>query len=147
MNLEIKTIEAQMDSTLFQKPLTLQQDKYTNKLLNKLEALKNELKQAHQEIFNSTYLAELQADLLNPQKPSKDFKKPRTSTNNPLSEMYIDQKDPPTLSKDQNKVHNHTLSFTTNYFQQRKLQSPFRTYRNSWLAYKQKRSPKNRTLT
>ena len=46
-----------------------QQDKHTDKLMNKLEALKNELKQTHQEIFNTTYLAELQADLLNPQKP------------------------------------------------------------------------------
>ena len=73
LNLEIKTIEAQLDSTLLQKPMTLQQARHMNKLMNKLEALKNELKLTHQEIFNTTYLAELQADLLNPQKPSKDF--------------------------------------------------------------------------
>ena len=116
LNLEITTTEAQLDSKLFQKPLTLQQHKHLNKLTNKLEALRNELKQTHQEIFNTTYLAELQADLLNPQKPSKEFKKPKSASSNSLSEMFIDQKEPPTLTKDQNKVHNHIFSFYNSLF-------------------------------
>ena len=30
--------------------------------------------------------------------------------------MLIDQKEPPTLTKDQNKVHNHIFSFYNNLF-------------------------------
>ena len=30
--------------------------------------------------------------------------------------MLIDQKEPPTLTKDQNKVHNHMFSFYNNLF-------------------------------
>ena len=50
LNLEIKTTEAQLDSTLFQKPLTFQQHKYLDKLMNELDELRNEMKLTHQEI-------------------------------------------------------------------------------------------------
>ena len=53
--------------------MTWHQEKNTSKLKNELEELKNKLKQTHEEILNTTYLAELQADLLNPQKPSKEL--------------------------------------------------------------------------
>ena len=43
LNTEIKTIEAQLDSSLFQRPLTLGQNNYLNKLNNKLEQLKIDL--------------------------------------------------------------------------------------------------------
>ena len=123
LNLEIKTIEAQLDSTLFTKPMTWQQEKHLNKLRNKLEHLKGDLKRTHQEMYNTTYLAELEADLLNPQKPSKELRKPATSNRTPLSEMFIDQKEPPTLSKDQNTVHNHIYGFYKDLFSPENLDS------------------------
>ena len=63
-----------------------------------------------------SYLAELEKDLLNPQKPSKDFMKPQTRTTNPLSEIYIDKADPPTLSKDEETVLNHIYKFYQGLF-------------------------------
>ena len=111
LNTEIKTTEAQLDSTLFEHPMTKSQTNYHNKLQNKLTNLNQQLKDEHLELFNQTYLAELECDLLNPHKPAKDFKKPQPKLSNPLSEMYIDNKNPPTLSKDQTTVHNHIFSF------------------------------------
>ena len=105
--------------------MTWQQEKYLNKLKNKLEHLKGELRRTHQEIYNTTYLAELQADLLNPQKPSKELQKPTTTTKTPHSEMFIDQKEPPTLSKDQHKVHNHIYSFYKDLFSPETLDSSY----------------------
>merc|ERR1711873_261671 len=49
--------------------------------------LNQQLKDEHLELFNQTYMAELERDLLNPHKPAKDFKKPQTKYNNPLSEF------------------------------------------------------------
>ena len=74
---------------------------------------------------NETYLAELEKDLLNPQKPSKEFKKPTQRTQNSLSEMYIDKKEPPTLSKDQEKVHNHIYTFYNNLFAHHECKDDF----------------------
>ena len=71
LNTEIKTTEAQLDSSLFQHPMTKSQTNYQNKLQNKLTDLNQQLKTEHLELFNQTYLAELERDLLNPHKPSK----------------------------------------------------------------------------
>ena len=68
------------------------------------------------EIYNASHIVELEADLMNPQKPSKDFKKPQVRHSNPLSEMFIDQKKPPTLSKDQIEVHDHIHKFYNDLF-------------------------------
>ena len=95
LSTEIKTIEAQLDSTLLTKPLTAAQDKYHNNLNNKLVRLKQEFQHTQSEIYKESYLAELEADLMNPHKPSKEFKKPSTRSSNLLSEIYIDQADPP----------------------------------------------------
>ena len=77
LNTEIKTTEAQLDSSLFQHPMTKSQTNYQNKLQNKLTDLNQQLKTEHLELFNQTYLAELKRDLLNPHKISKEFKKPQ----------------------------------------------------------------------
>ena len=45
--------------------------------------------------------------------------------NNPLSEMYIDSKTPPTLSKDQATVHNHIFKFYNNLFSQKQCNKNF----------------------
>merc|ERR1712115_550066 len=86
LNTEIKTTEAQLDSTSFVHPMTKSQTNYHNKLQNELTDLIQQLKDEHLELFNQTYLAELERDL-NPHKPTKDFKKPQRKHNNPLSEM------------------------------------------------------------
>merc|ERR1711954_566135 len=52
------------------------QTNYNNKLHNKLTDLNQQLKDEHLKLFNQTYTAELERDLLNPHKPAKDFKKP-----------------------------------------------------------------------
>merc|ERR1712114_120004 len=65
---EIKTIEAQLDSILFIHLMTKAQTNYYNKLQNKLTDLNQQLKDEHLELFNQTYLAELERDLLNPHK-------------------------------------------------------------------------------
>ena len=91
LNLKITTIQAQLESTLLKRPMNATQEKY----YNKLEKLKQELLRTHNKIYNESYLAQLEADLLNHNKPSKVFKKPQTRISNPLSEMYIDQADPP----------------------------------------------------
>ena len=72
LNTEIKTTEAQLDSTSFKHPMTKSQTNYHNKLQNKLTDLNQQLKDEHLELFNQTYLAELERDLLNPHKPAKD---------------------------------------------------------------------------
>merc|ERR1711873_384306 len=82
---EIKTIEAQLDSVLFVHPMTKAQTNYYNKLQNKLTHLNQQLRDEPLELFNQTYLAELERDLLNPHKPAKDFKKPHPKLSNPLS--------------------------------------------------------------
>merc|ERR1711954_2082 len=69
LNTEIKTTKAQLDSTLFQHPINNSQTNYHNKLQNKLTDLNQQLKDEHLELFNQTYLAELERDLLNPYKP------------------------------------------------------------------------------
>ena len=69
-----------------------------------------------EQAYSQTYLAELEKDLLNPQKPSKEFKKLTQHTQNPLSEMYIDKNEPQTLSKDQEKVDNHIYTFYNKLF-------------------------------
>ena len=74
LTIEIKTSEAQLDSSLFQHPMTKSQTNYQNKLQNKLTDLNHQLKSEHLELFNHTYPAELETDLLNPHKPSKEFK-------------------------------------------------------------------------
>ena len=125
LNTEIKTTEAQLDSSLFQHPMTKSQTNYQNKLQNKLTDLNQQLKAEHLELFNQTYLAELELDLLNPHKPAKDFKKPQPRLNNPLSEMYIDSKTPPTLSKDQATVHNHIFKFYNNLFSHKQCNENF----------------------
>ena len=102
-------MEAQLDALTTQNQLTQPQLKYWNKLQNKLSQLKTELKTVNKPIYSQTYLAELEKDLLNPQKPAQ-------RSQNSLSEMYIDKKNPPTLSKDQEKVHNHIYSFYNNLF-------------------------------
>ena len=122
---EIKTIEAQLDSILFERPMTKAQTNYNNKLHNKLTDLNQQLKDEHLELFNQTYMAELERDLLNPHKPAKDFKKPQTKHNNPLSEMYVDNNDPPTLSKDQTTVHNHIFSFYKSLFSHKPCNDKF----------------------
>ena len=116
LNLEIKTVEAQLDAMTLQNPATQPQLKYQNKLQNKLSQLRTELKVVNEEIYSQTYLAELEKDLLNPHKPSKEFKKPSQRSQNPLSEMYIDKNEPPTLSKDQETVHNHIYKFYNQLF-------------------------------
>merc|ERR1712114_169698 len=98
------------------RPMTKAQTNYNNKLHNKLTDLTQQLKDEHLNLFNQTYMAELERDLLNPHKPAKDFKKPQTKHNNPLSEMYVDNNDPPTLSKDQTTVHNHIFGFYKSLF-------------------------------
>ena len=95
LSTEIKTLEAQLDSTLLTKPLTAAQDKYHNNLNNKLAKLKQELQHTQSEIYKESYLAEPEADLMNPHKPSKELKKTSTRSSNLLSEIYIDQADPP----------------------------------------------------
>ena len=111
LNLEIKTVEAQLDAMTIHNPPTQPQLKYRNKLQNKLAQLKTDLRVVNEQAYSQTYLAELEKDRLNPQKPSKEFKKPSQHSQNPLSEMYIDKNEPPTLSKDQEKVHNHIHTF------------------------------------
>ena len=106
------------------------QETYMNKLKNKLEKLKLELQQTQSEIYNKSYLAELEANLMNPHKPSKAFKKPLVRDSNPLSEMYIDQADPPTLSKDQNTVHNHIFKFYNKLFEYKECNNDFSDLEN-----------------
>ena len=69
LNLEIKTVEAQLDAMTLQKTPAQSQLKYLNKLQNKLSQLKIELNVANEQAYSQTYLAELEKDLLNPQKP------------------------------------------------------------------------------
>ena len=69
LNLEIKTIEHQLDSGLFQKPFTHNQGKHLNKVHNKLEQLKVKL----QATYTENHPADLEKDLLNPYKPPKEF--------------------------------------------------------------------------
>ena len=114
--MEIKTIEAQLNSTNCQNPLTKAQYNYKNKLHNKLKKLKIDLQATNNKIYNHTYLAELEKYLLNPLTPSKEFKKPPTGPHNPLSEMYIDHNDLPTLSKEQNTVHHQIYKFYKELF-------------------------------
>ena len=109
LNLEVKTVEAQLDALTTQNPPTHPQSKYQNKLQNKLSQLKTEIKIANEQLYNETYLAELEKDLLNPQKPSKEFKKPTQRTQNSLSEMYIDKKEPPPCPKTKRRC---TTTFT-----------------------------------
>ena len=47
LNTEIRTIEAKLDSTLFQRPFTQAQKNYVNKLLNKREHLIKNLSTGH----------------------------------------------------------------------------------------------------
>merc|ERR1712114_68948 len=49
LNTEIKTTEAQLDSSLFQHPMTKSQTNYQNKLQNKLIDLNQQLKTEHLE--------------------------------------------------------------------------------------------------
>ena len=125
LNIEIKTIEAQLDSTLHTHPMTASQTNHHNKLLNKLEKYKTELKSTQTEIYNETYLAELEANLTNTHKPSKEFKKPTPRNSNKISEIYIDNQDPPTLSKDQDTVHNKIFNFYNNLFQYHECNNEF----------------------
>ena len=99
-----------------QNPPTQPQLKYRNKLQNKLQQLITELNVVNEQLYSQTYLAELEKDLLNPHKPSKEFKKPFQRSQNPLSKMYIDKNEPPTLSKDQETVHNHIYKFYNQLF-------------------------------
>ena len=110
--------------------MTKAQTNYYNKLQNKLTDLNQQLKDEHLKLFNQTYLAELERDLLNPHKPAKDFKKPQPKHNNPLSEMYIDNKNPPTLSKDQTTVHNHIFSFYNSLFSHKPCNDNFSNLQN-----------------
>ena len=91
----------------------------------KLTDLNQQLKDKHLELFNQTYLAELECDLLNPHKPANDLKKPQPRLSNPWSEMYIDNKNPPTLSKDQATVHNHIFSFYNSLFSHKQCNDNF----------------------
>ena len=125
LNLEIKTVEAKLDAMTLQNPPTQAQLKYSNKLQNKLIQLRTELKVVNEQIYNQNYLAELEKDLLNPHKPSKEFQKPAQRTQNPLSEMYLDKKNPPTLSKDQEKVHNHVYTFYNKLFSHQRCKDDF----------------------
>ena len=75
LDTEIKTTEAKLDSSLFQHPMTKSQTNYQNKLQNKLRDLNHQLKSEHLDLSNQTYLAELELDLLNPHKPSKELNK------------------------------------------------------------------------
>merc|ERR1711954_136819 len=111
-------------------PMTKAQTNYNNKLQNKLTDLNQQLKDEHLELFNQTYMAELERDLLNPHKPAKDFKKPQTKHNKPLSEMYVDNNDPPTLSKDQTTVHNHIFSFYKSLFGHKPCNNNFSDLQN-----------------
>merc|ERR1712081_132043 len=60
------------------------QTNYQNRLQNKLTDPNQQLKVKHLELFNQTYLAELELDLLNPHKPAKDFKKPQPNSTQPI---------------------------------------------------------------
>ena len=91
LNLEIKTVEAKLDAMTTQNPTTQPRLKYRNKLQSKLAQLKTDLRVVNEQAYSQTYPAELEKDLLNPQKPSKEFKKPSQHSQNPLSEMYIDK--------------------------------------------------------
>merc|ERR1712115_563288 len=56
LNTEIKTTAAQLDSTLFEHPMTKSQTNYHDKLQNKITNLNQQLKDEHIELFNLTYL-------------------------------------------------------------------------------------------
>ena len=54
LNLEIKTVEAQLDALTPQNPSTQPQLKYRNKLQNKLSQFKTELKTVNEQIYRQT---------------------------------------------------------------------------------------------
>ena len=59
LNLEIKTVEAQLDAMTTQNPPTQSQLKYRNKLQNKVAQLKIDLRVVNEQAYSQTYLAEL----------------------------------------------------------------------------------------
>ena len=73
LNTQIKTNEAQLDSTHFENPLAKAPTNYHRNLQNELRDLNAELRGAHLRFTYQTYLAELEIDNLNPHKPPKEL--------------------------------------------------------------------------
>ena len=63
------------------------------------------------------FLENLRSEIINQQKPSKEYLKPPGSNLVNLSEIFFKTKNkPPKLTKDQDKVHNQIFSFYNKLF-------------------------------
>ena len=114
---EIKTTTAQLEHKDNYGPLNQKELKHTNSLENKLRKLQIEYQTNQKQKFQDNYLENLRNEVLNPQKPSRDYKKTPNSSKSTLSEIYVENPNlPPVLSKDQNTVHKEIYSFYSKLF-------------------------------
>ena len=113
---EIKTIEMQLNALIDNQPLTEGNMNYKNRLQNRLQKFENQHKEVQKNAYQESYLERVKKELTAAHKPAKDFKKPVNSRMTNLSEIFLNEEDPSSLTKDRNAVHGHIYKFYNNLF-------------------------------
>ena len=94
--------------------LITKQTRKTKKLFKDLQKQK----------IQTAYLENLRSEILNPQKPFREYTKPPGANLVNLLEIFIESKDkPPELTKDQDKVHDQIFSFYNKLFAHKECNS------------------------
>ena len=95
---EIKTIEMQLNALIDNQPLTEGNMNYKNRLQNRLKKFENQHKEAQKNTYQESYLERIKKELTAAHKPAKDFKKPVHSRMTNLSEIFLKEEDPSSLT-------------------------------------------------